>query len=718
MPRTFSDNWYRVADLRLGLRPGVSIRLHDYRGEPWYVLRERAHGRYFRINPVTYSFVSRLSVEITLDEVWRAAIQMAPEETPGQEAIFDLVVALYKANLIYVEGGVDESKIMERFSQKKKKPVLARISELLFLKIPLWDPDAWLNRNRRVIDFLFGRAMRWLVGILVLWAGIEFLMAGSRAWQQAGTILQLDNLFLLYVAVFFSHVLHELAHAALCKRFGGEVRTMGVMLLMLTPLPYVDLSSSWTFRDRFQRALVDAAGMLSDLVLGAVATLIWAYSPAGMVNELAYNLMFSTAIYTVIFNINPLMRFDGYYILSDLIEIPNLHEQAKNQFSRWWGQRVLGIAINDDEATSARRQSLLLAFFVTSNIYRLMVMFGIVLFVADQYFGIGLMVAVALGLTSFVLPINKMLAPLKNPLFIYQQKQFLQRAGVALLVLLALFVGLPMPYSRTLDGVVEAGLNTPVFTESGGLVQAVAATSGKWVKTGDVLVVLENPELIAELAGMQAQLRQASTQEAKAVTEGGVDLAPLRERLASLGVSQASLEKQRLALEVRAPHEGIWVDSETRQKNQSWVARGAELGRVVDDRTHIFLGVIKQEAGTALIGVATRGSKVRVEGERDALHSVAAISLVPHSQSTLPSAALGPTAGGAIPVTTADRSGRQAAESFFLLRAELQKDATRQFDDAVRHGRAGWIKIPLPALPLAVQAWRASSQYFLRRYGL
>ena len=717
MKRTFSNNWYRVADLRLALRPGVSIRLHDYRGEAWYVLRERAHGGYFRINPVTYRFVSRLHVDVTLDAAWRAALQDAPEDTPGQEAVFDLVVALYRANLIYVEGGVDESRILERFERKKNKPVLARVSEILFLRIPLWDPDAWLNRHLRAIDFVFGRTMRWCAGLLVLWALVEFVLAGSRTWEQASNILQLNNLVLLYTAVFFSHVLHELSHAALCKRFGGEVRTMGVMLLLLTPLPYVDLSSSWIFRDRYQRALVDAAGMMADVVTGAIATLIWVYSPPGIVNELAYNLMFSTVVYTLVFNINPLMRFDGYYILSDLIQIPNLQEQSSTQFTRWWNNRVLRVPVDQEDSISPRRQFALLAFFLTSGAYRLMVMFGIVLFVADQYFGIGLLVAVALGLTSFVLPLQKMLAPLRNPLFLYQQKGFLRRSGVALLVLLVCLVTVPMPDNRILDGVVEARLNTPIFAESGGQVQAVMVKTGQWVETGELLVTLDNPELFAELMGVQAQRRQASAQEGKALTEGSVDLAPLHQRVVSLDAARASLEKQLGALTVRAPHAGIWVDSETLPRRQSWVGRGAELGRVVDDRSHVFLGVIKQEAGTALLGLKTQGSEVRIEGDRAVLHLASAISLVPHSQSTLPSAALGPMAGGAVPVSTSDRSGKEAVESFFLLRAELQAER-RAMDDPVRHGRAGWIKIHLPARPLAEQWWRAASQYFLRRYGL
>lgn len=718
MRRTFSDNWYRVADLRLGLRPGVSIRLHHYRGEPWYVLRERAHAGYFRVSPLTYRFLSRISVDATLDEIWRAAVSAAPEDTPGQEEVFELVVALYGANLVYVEGGVDETKILERFSRKKKKPLTARLSELLFLRIPLWDPDRWLDRRRGAIAALSSAPALLLALVLVLWATVEFILAGASAWNRAEHILQPSNLALLYLAVFFSHLLHELAHAAVCKHFGGEVRTMGVMLLMLTPLPYVDVSASWAFRDRYQRALVDSAGMLMDLLVGAVATIIWAYTPPGTANELAYNLMFSTAIYTFLFNINPLMRFDGYYILSDLIQIPNLHEQSKRMFQRWWRMRVLGVPEGDEDGASLRRQAALAAFFLGSGAYRLMVMFGIVLFVADQYFGIGLAVALALTLTSFVQPLQQLLAPLRNPLFRYQQKRLLQRAGVAALALLAFALAVPLPDSRVLDGVVEARRNTPLFSESGGIVRRVAVVHGQRVQAGELLLELENPELAAELAGIEAQLVQAEAQEAKALAEGGIDLAPVRERLRALDALKASVVRQTAALSMHAPHAGVWVDAETAYRSTSWVGRGAELGRVVDDASHVFLGVIRQEAASALFDLRTEGTRVRIEGERDVQHKAARVSLVPHSQKTLPSAALSAVAGGEVAVAAADPSGKQAAEPFFLLRAELQADTLRGIADPVRHGRAGWIRIRLPPRPLATQGWRAANQYFQRRYKL
>jgi putative peptide zinc metalloprotease protein len=257
-----------------------------------------------------------------------------------------------------------------------------------------------------------------------------------------------------------------------------------------------------------------------------------------------------------------------------------------------------------------------------------------------------------------------------------------------------------------------------LYTESGGVVVQAHVPNGQWVEAGTLLVTLQNPELETEIEGVQAQLTMAKTQEGKALTEGSVDLLPIRERALSLQAVLHSLLVQREALVVRAPHAGVWVDQESKVRQQAWMARGAELGRVVDDRSQVFLGVIRQEAATALLGLEEEESRVRIEGERHHLHTAQRFSLVPHSQSTLPSAALSPLAGGSVAVSTADPSGKQAVEAFFLLRAELSPEAGRSVNDPLRHGRAGWIKIRLPARPLALQAWRAATQYFQRRYKL
>ncbi|MBF0311630.1 MAG: hypothetical protein HQL56_19130 [Magnetococcales bacterium] len=717
MGKTFSENWFRVANLRLGLRTTVSVRLHRYREEPWYVLHEKINNTFHRVSPATWRFISRLQIDATIDEIWRQSIEEDPRETPGQEEIFQLLMSLHQNNLLYLEGGADERRLLERGEEKKKKPFLARLSELMFLRIPLVDPDPWLNRLQKPIRLLFGWPGALVSLVFLVWGVWELLLGGDRAWNQAQHLLQWHNVILLYLAIFVSKGLHEFGHAALCKRYGAPVRHLGFMLLMFSPLPYVDVTSSWTLRNRFQRAAIGCGGMLVDLVVASIATVVWAHSPPGAVNEIAYNLMFTTAIYTVVFNLNPLMRFDGYYILSDLIGVPNLHESCKATFQRWFRHRFLSME-EEGEGLKPGETAAKVTFFLGSNLYRLFVMGGIVLFVADSYMGVGLVVAVAMALTSFVLPLQQQLQSLKSPLFRYQQKRLLQRGGVIAGLLALLFLFAPAPDHRTLTGVSEAALSSPVYAETEGLVKRIHLYSGAWVEQGTTLLEMENPELEAEIQGVEAQLQHTRLLAAKSVDEGAVDLAPLQERLRTLNALKNSLLQRKQALQVVASQDGYWVAPEIAYRTGVWLARGAELGKLVDDRSHIFRGVVVQEAAAALLQADPEEMEVRLEGETGLTLQARELTLVPHSRETLPSAALGPAAGGHVPVTTADPSGKQSAEPYFLLQVLLTDKPGEVGSSPVRSGRSGWIRVKLPWRPLSLQLWTATRQFFQRRYRL
>ena len=717
MSRTFSENWHRVAALRVALRPTVRVRLHQGRGASWYVLQERIKNGFFRVQPAGWAFIARLRPEATVDEVWREAIEATPTETPGQEEVFQLLVALSAGNMLYVEGAADERRLLERAEARTRKPLSARISELLFMRIPLLDPEPLLRRLDPLIRVLFSPGAAVLALLFLGWGFAEFLLHSGRALEQTQGILQPQNLPLLFVAVFLAKALHEFGHAAMCRRFGAEVRTTGVMLLMFTPLPYVDVTASWGLRSRWQRAAIGAGGMLMDLLVAAAATLVWTRSPPGELSALCHNLMFTAAVYTLLFNLNPLMRFDGYYILSDLVGVPNLYEQARAAAGRRFRALVQRQARDERDSDHPPGTEWTLAtFFVASNVYRLAVMGGIVLFIADAYFGLGLVVAAALAFTSFVRPLGQQLGRLRDPFFRARHARPLRRGAVAAALLVLALLLVPLPDNRVLLGIAEASAQAPVFTDVAGIIGQVHQRSGSWVEPGAPLVTMANPELTAELAGVQAQVARAQLQANKALEGGAVDLAPLQERLRTLAVMQATLEAQIASLAVVAEQAGVWVAPDIATKRGSWVGRGVELGRLVDDRTHLFRGVIRQDAGAILSGARQERLEVRLEGERGHSLHATRLTLVPHSSTQLPSAALGPAAGGEIAVEANDPSGRRSVEPYFLLEAQIEDPDWQGGATGVRTGRSGWIRIPLPWRPAAAQAWTGMRQFFQRRY--
>ena len=713
--RSFHDQFYRIADLRVGLRPGTQVLPQTYRAEPWMVLYEPAHNGYFRARPDTYERIQALQPDKTLGQIWEAQSSQNPVSAPGQEAFFDLIGALYKANLLYVEGSVNDTALLERALRKKQKPLPARISEILFFRLPLWDPEPFLDRNRGAIALIYSwpAVLLWL--LVCSFALITFALNSERALSQSSNILQIGNLLPLYLCIFTTHILHELSHAALTKYYGGHVRTMGVMLLLFTPLPYADLSSAWGFRDKYKRAAVGAAGMYADLFSGSLATLVWAASPPGFVNEVALNIMFVTAVYTFLFNINPLMRFDGYYILTDLVEIPNLHSAAQGQFRASFRRLAYKEPFEPDQNVTSRRRAFLLSFFAISNLYRLMIMIGIVIFIADQYFGLGLIVGAALLYTAIFSPVIKAMKPLKNPHFTRKNRKPLTRMALIGALILAVLVFIPMPDHRRLSGVIEAEAAPPVIAPVSGFLEPGSPAPGARISEGQVIARLDTRELDLQSVALMARLRGAELRAAQANARDIERLGAIGQEIAAMRSSLAEIDKKRASAVIRARQDGVWVDTALTGRKGAWLDQGTELGRVVTEQGYVFQAILHQEAAEGLAEISATRAGLRFEGARGVQIPVTALRLVPYSRRDLPSQALSPIGGGDVAVSAAGEDQGQAMERFFLMVAHF--DPAPDLGAALQ-GRSGWLRVTLEPRPLAAQGWRAARQFFQQRYKL
>ncbi len=327
---TFSESWHRVAGLKVSLHPTVIVRKQLFRGETWYVIQDPFNNQYARLRPEAHDFVIRLRPDRTVGEVWEECLNRHPDDAPGQEDVIQLLTQLYFANLIYSQMPADSAKMFERYKRRRQREIKSKLLSIMFIRLPLFDPDNILKKLVPLFRLLIS-PVGAVVWIAVVGAAIKLLVDRfDTATSQVQGVLSPDNLVLLYVGLVVLKTLHELGHAAVCRRFGGEVHTLGVMLLVFTPLPYMDATSSWSFRSRWQRALVGGAGMLTEVLVAALATFAWAYTGPGAIHSLAYNMMFIASVSTVVFNANPLLRFDGYYILSDLLDIPNLHTRSRS----------------------------------------------------------------------------------------------------------------------------------------------------------------------------------------------------------------------------------------------------------------------------------------------------------------------------------------------------------------------------------------------------
>ena len=375
---TFSESWYRVADLRPRLRSTLQTHRQRFRGELWFVLQDPASNQFFRLNKAAWHMVALLDGRRTVSEAWKIANEQLGDSAPTQGETIQLLGQLYTSNLIQAELPPDAEGLFQRYSKRRQREVQGYLTNLLFVRIPLFDPDRLLDRW----VWLFGRIFSWYgLGIwiaLMLAGGYAIMSRIGELKSGASNVLDPSNLPLLYIGFVLVKVFHEFGHAFACKQMGrrqggGEVHVMGIMLLVLTPMPYVDASSAWAFRSKWQRAAVGGAGIYIDLAVAAAAAIVWSVTGQGAVHGIAFNIMFIASVATLLFNANPLLRYDGYYMLSDVLEMPNLSQRGRDYIYYLVRRYVWGVRQVRNPANDSGERIWLAVYGAASTVYRVFI---------------------------------------------------------------------------------------------------------------------------------------------------------------------------------------------------------------------------------------------------------------------------------------------------------------------------------------------------------
>lgn len=712
--RTFSESWYRIADKRVHLRPGVRIRRQNFRGQRWHVVENPFNNQYFRLRPEAYAFVARLSPRFTVDEAWKACLEEDPENAPGQEAVVRLLSQLYAANLLQYEQAEDAARLFERHSKRVRREVGARLAGIMFMRIPLWDPDRFLKATLPVVGWLVSwiGAILWLV--VVGLAGKVVVDEFPALVSESRQVFSPSNLVLLYGGLVVIKVFHEFGHAYFCRKFGGEVHVMGVMFLIFTPLPYVDATSSWSFRSRWQRLLVGAAGMIVEVFVAAIAVFIWARTAPGALHSLAFNMIFLASVSTVLFNLNPLLRFDGYYMLSDLLDIPNMHERSWKLISHGVKKNIFGLKDHKPPMIAPGEKGWLVGFGILSNIYRFVVFGGILLFVADQFLLLGIIMAVLCVTGWIIVPLGKFTRYLASSPELDRQRGRAVGASLAVIGGLVAFLALvPFPAHVRAQGLVHADLRADVTSRVEGEVVELLAEPGAQVRRGQPLVRLTDPSRGWERDVARSRLAEVDALILKARNEDSASLDPLQRRRVSVVRRLARMEADLAAEVVTAPIDGLWVAPGVEHQVGRWLSRGTRLGRVVHPEGSHFRAVVTQEDADRLFEGEMRRPEVRLRGRADQNLPVSKLQVIPADQTQLPSAALGWSGGGDMPVSSQDPEGRQSAEPFFLIRASL---APQPGLPSAPDGRSGEIRFRIEDEPILSFWGRRLWQLLQKRY--
>ncbi|MEM7251781.1 MAG: HlyD family efflux transporter periplasmic adaptor subunit [Pseudomonadota bacterium] len=707
----FSPVWYRCADLKPQLRSHTRIHRHDYRDDIWYVLEDTSSGRFHRFSPSAYHIIGLMDGHRTVGAIWQSALDELSDDAPTQGEIIQLLAQLHNADVLQSDVPPDLQEIFSRHQHQRQKKLRQRLAHPLAIRIPLFDPERMLVRLLPIVRPLFGwfGILLWSVVVIL---GLVTLVTHWSSITEDGfsQAISIQNLLILWLVYPVVKLLHELGHAFATKVWGGEVHEIGVMLLVLFPVPYVEASAASAFRSKYQRMVVGAAGILVELFLAALALLVWINVEPGLVSSIAYNVMLIGGVSTLFFNGNPLLRFDGYYVLADALEMPNLAVRSKKYLSYLVQRYLFRVDDLKSPATGRGESGWLVIYGVASFVYRTFILLVIALFIAGKYFFIGVALAVWALLMQFVVPSAKALAYLFTN---HQLRGNRVRATIVTLLLCAsigaLLFYVPAPHWTRAEGIVWVPDQAQVRAGADGNVLAILVADGNAVTQGEPLLQVQDPFINAQVAIYEARRKELNARLIETEFADQTNAQLIRQEIVSADADLERARERASALTINSPADGIFVLPNEADVIGRYVRRG-ELVGYVKDRSHTTVRAVIGQDDIGLVRERTEAIQVRVADWSAEPIPANVQRAVPAATDQLPTQALGSGGGGPFPVDPRDGSGLKTMEKVFQIDLTLPEHA-----NIAELGGRVYIRFDHGDEPAGVQMYRKLRQLFLSR---
>ncbi|MEZ6045050.1 MAG: hypothetical protein R3C11_05610 [Planctomycetaceae bacterium] len=513
------------------MRPDLVVKRIEYRGVPSWVIKDPVGLKYHRLDPEQYRCLQLMNGERNLEQLEKTLCEEFPALHLQLQDVQALVTELHKKNIVYSDRPGQGASLLEIQREETKKKRWNMVKNLLYLRLPGWDPEPTLRFLYPYIKFLFHPTFVFFASLFVVSSWVLLLVNFSSFQAKLPEFQQFfgwPNLIYLWATLALAKVLHEFGHGMSCRHFGGECHEMGVMLLVFSPTLYCDVTDSWMMRNKWHRILIGAAGMIVEVFLSAIAIYIWWFTQPGLLHHLALNIFFVTTITTVVFNANPLMRFDGYYMMSDFLEIPNLRPKADKTLREKFAWYCLGIEPKPDRTMPTSGRLWFILFAISAWIYRWVVVFGITLFLYTvlkpyelQSIGITLavvsVISIFWGMGQAIYQI--LMTPRQEPISYI-------RLGFSLTVLLAVLSAalmIPIPWHLESPVLIEPVDLKHIYTTTPGVIEETLVKPGDKVEAGDLLMRLSNIEKELEMEQYKTDLAETESSIKTAAQTGNLD---------------------------------------------------------------------------------------------------------------------------------------------------------------------------------------------------
>lgn len=630
------------------LRDDLIFSPQVYQGEIWYHLELPSVSQFYRIGYHEYVFLSLLDGRTSFSQALALTARSLGASAFGQEQ----ALALYEW-LLESEIATFENQSSPTAADRAPKRSAARILQAFnpfWIRIPLGRPDAVLKRIQPLCGWLFSPAATLCGIVVMLAAGYRVAADWTRFQTASESVFAVGNWLWLLLAWMILKTVHETAHGLVCRRYGGSVRETGIILAFLAPLAYVDVSSCWRFSSRWQRMHVAVAGMYLELLLAAIAALTWTHVSSSVLSHLLYNIIIMASASTLLFNANPLMKFDGYYILSDWLQLPNMATRASATLTSGIQWLLFGIRNSAPEMVGHQLWWLRI-YGLAAAVWRIVICVAMLIAASVLFRGAGVALAIAGCVAWFGLPVWQMV---NSVVGLGRTAPLRLARGAVVLTVCALFLAgflfqMPVPFLKAAPGVVSLPEGFRVRSAVDGFVDQIHVQDGQQVTAGTLLMTLRNAEITNRHFDLQLQIEQETIRQqiamkdydAGAASVAASNLQSLRDRL------QETLS-QKSGLNVYAPADGSVVADHLDWKPGVYVKEGTDLLTIDDQRSRELRVSVAQQDFSLAESQLKQSVSIRV-GTRPAFEGTL-VKVVPRASRRLFAPSLAATEGGDLPV--------------------------------------------------------------------
>lgn len=732
MQNLFSEHWHLVKHAKPKLREAIDVFPRRLRGRSWVFLHDQSTQKFLRLTPEAWLIIKLMDGRTDLETLWensslhqqrlQAEHQFYTDsEHPAisQHDLVNLLSQLYSNDMLQTQYAADATEMVKRQRKQRFNEFKQAFLNPISLKIPLFYPDAWFSKQRPLAlkIYSWGFFTLWLV--MVLPAAV---LAGSH-WQTLTAnipdrILSTSNLFILWCTYPLVKAVHEWGHGMAVKAWGGVVREVGLMFVIFMPVPYVDATYSYRFTSKWVRALVAATGVMAELLLGAIALYVWLNVESGLVRAFAYNVIIIAGVSSLLVNGNPLMRYDGYYVLTDLIEIPNLAQRAK-QYWVYLSDKYLFNAQDAKPPMGYQNERFWLFWYgLLSPIYRTFVVFGMIWLVAKQYFIVGIIMALVAAFMSFIVPMYKGVKHIYMGNSLMKVRLQSKRRFYLLLILLlmVLFV-VPLPFYSIQQGVAWLPDSQIIKAQTAGTISNEDLPKGQYVSAGQKLAQLTNLDTQQRYANLEQQKQAIVLKQRQAQSEDVAKYPSLIAQYQALQEQQRLLLPETQALTIQAPQAGYWYPKPLNTSTGSYVKKGDIIGYVLPKQTDIVRVIIEQN-DINLIEQRLQGIELKSTTELGTSYQATMVRKTPKANFELPLAALGVNAGGNIIIDPSDNTGKKSVERVFDVELQVTPEQNLKQSQPLGFNDRVYVRFDLGNMPIGWQWLIRIRQLFLKNFNV